>query len=973
MGGVGSRRTWSEPHAFRVARMLIATSTTLCLGGCDGAEADAADGSREERVAEHADAVWDRGSDAGNIEPGAYPWLVHLNTNCGGAFVASNVVLTARHCVAGDPGVNVFASTNITGNVDLTNAIDALRDVSPTVLVPYPNLPALTDEDPGREGSDVALLVYPRRLAIPRRLLLPATIPLQGSAVPSAATLVSHVRHSTDCLGSTAHPTFLNLGAADTGEDQDHLPKLSFDTEDSYSCKGDSGSPIVEGRFVVSVVATAPNAVANGGPGVNGPWLSSLSSGLRPWLTTHAVDRDGDGVESWEDNCDTRFNPDQRDLDGDGVGEVCDACPIVPDERLYDRDGDGVIDCLDACPDDAPADSVPSDCAATLRGQQGDSDCDGICDHLDVCPSTPGTSLPNSNTDAETAWQAEVLPDLCDPVLVPRGEVNLDAVTISNFSSIDTTFYKAATWVEERDTVTMTNLPSARHPGSTGDASVSAGAVPEHVRFCQPSNTIPDCGDPTVINQGELHLELADAGDEQAGHPYHRVKVAGAAQRGSPLSRPHNGSNIDLVWKWRQDEAFWSDSHIIEVEPETWPFLPGVTTSGLDGTMWFHTASTIGHPGGASLGTGVHTAARDITNSEQLASSYFALDPESIQHRERDFPLELDRPLFLWQFLPDPPPDELASHLWGVDPADDLMIVETTSHDWGFLDRQGLVEPLDDVLGAQLQQSLADPTLRWATTAEASASLAAPDAPLAVAVNAEGTQIAESVRLGEGSSFMGLGDRGGDGDPTHEASRLDVASTPMMDGDFIPVYATSRGWVFLVGGRTATGAPRGIRRIDAVSGLAFDMHLPVDLGEVLAATFDPIAGELVILDELVVDSVTRVRLLRIEGSGRGARVLDSWRRHHRFDDLTLLMDGRNRLLLAASKDPPRKHRVFELEEHNGRIRAHKLVGGPRSLATRPWSTETALFLALQKPNGEVKLERTTLPARDGLGDIEECL
>ena len=37
------------------------------------------------------------------------------------------------------------------------------------------------------------------------------------------------------------------------------------------------------------------------------------------------IDPDNDGVVDSKDNCDIKFNPDQKDSDGDGLGNVCDA------------------------------------------------------------------------------------------------------------------------------------------------------------------------------------------------------------------------------------------------------------------------------------------------------------------------------------------------------------------------------------------------------------------------------------------------------------------------------------------------------------------------------------------------------------------------------------------------------------------------------------------------------------------------
>jgi hypothetical protein len=69
-----------------------------------------------------------------------------------------------------------------------------------------------------------------------------------------------------------------------------------------------------------------------------------------------------DGFLNGEDNCPTRFNPDQTDSDQDGVGDacadfdadgidnLCDNCPTLSNSRQRDRDGDGAGDTCDADP-----------------------------------------------------------------------------------------------------------------------------------------------------------------------------------------------------------------------------------------------------------------------------------------------------------------------------------------------------------------------------------------------------------------------------------------------------------------------------------------------------------------------------------------------------------------------------------------------------------------------------------------------
>ena len=82
-----------------------------------------------------------------------------------------------------------------------------------------------------------------------------------------------------------------------------------------------------------------------------------------PHLTA-AADRDGDGVENENDNCQWVENTDQIDTDGDGFGDVCDFCQ---GNGQYDTDQDDLCDLDDNCY------SVPNPA-------QVDSDDDGLGD-----------------------------------------------------------------------------------------------------------------------------------------------------------------------------------------------------------------------------------------------------------------------------------------------------------------------------------------------------------------------------------------------------------------------------------------------------------------------------------------------------------------------------------------------------------------------------------------------------------------
>jgi predicted CXXCH cytochrome family protein len=100
-------------------------------------------------------------------------------------------------------------------------------------------------------------------------------------------------------------------------------------------------------------------------------------SATRLWpLVTYPGDEDGDGIPDGEDNCPTRYNPDQADTDGDGLGDACDNCLTVFNPDQADADDDRVGDACDNC--------------LTLHSpDQSDNDGDGLGNPCDWCPDVP--------------------------------------------------------------------------------------------------------------------------------------------------------------------------------------------------------------------------------------------------------------------------------------------------------------------------------------------------------------------------------------------------------------------------------------------------------------------------------------------------------------------------------------------------------------------------------------------------------
>jgi len=112
-------------------------------------------------------------------------------------------------------------------------------------------------------------------------------------------------------------------------------------------------------------------------------------------------DPDGDGVDSWRDNCPDVANPDQLDLDGDGIGDACN------DDQ--DVDGDDWADHLD-------------NCMLSANPDQLDVDLDGWGDACDNCPLIEN---PDQADDNPSNGVGDICEDTDGDGLANLEEVNL--------------------------------------------------------------------------------------------------------------------------------------------------------------------------------------------------------------------------------------------------------------------------------------------------------------------------------------------------------------------------------------------------------------------------------------------------------------------------------------------------------------------------------------------------------------------
>lgn len=593
-----------------------------------------------------------------------------------------------------------------------------------------------------------------------------------------------------------------------------------------------------------------------------------------------------------------------------------------------------------------------------------DFDNDGVDDDEDHCPNSFDPAQANCNANAERARQAQgenvkILNDACDPVPCPTANANRPVRTDTRDGNCDGDPYDPNICFGRviKDRIDMAPVGSSPLEELRFSAQVRTNIpvrATTHARFCQADDIAGyDCLNELRLGDRELEFDTALVPPFRPDplHVWHQVTLTGGPCTGNSTNScvgvitPVRGQPFDLdygievtsrTWRYAADDQFWVGK--LPIGNDVNCINAGLYGQGtcLGGSFWLHGDSKIGSDdqnqvaGDGTTIVGVH--------GQQLSNHYFPATPDATFARpygglrSRPFYFEI-------LFRPDPPPPPV----WRFQAGLAVPFIRDGGHVFGVLE-DGSHELADEIFDPALANVLFDSAYAWSSAIEASAYAGNASRPIAIALSSDATRALAEATVSEGSYAL---------HSVHEP--LPSAAKPPPRTGFVTSYSRARGWLFMLGGKDASGVARSDAWLYALDDETwYPIAIPPGaLGEVVATVYSFRDGHLWVLDRTPGASKGELRILRIEPETGAFEVVAEGPpgAGPRYDFHGLLLDQGGHVVLFASSEAAQKHRFARLAPKPGGVDAWISMRRDRALSARPFADHQgfALYFEPDRP------------------------